>query len=190
MGTVFRYVADAALKPLKGYRRTCQVCAATGVDVYNAHGRVLLPDGAEGDACYAACADCLRAGRVAHIGEWATDEAIRAYARSHLRDRPADERKRLEARLRDALRRTPRAPQFAQSDDWPLCCGEPTEFTGNPRGLRELIRLSESAVYWEKRARRDHDYDFDDLGPPESWSDVSVFRCLHCDKVYWVFQFT
>ena len=88
MGTVFRYVADAALKPLTGYRRTCQACGGTGVDVYSSHGRVIRPDGTEGDDCYAACAACLRAGRVSHIGEWATDETIKAYVRRHLRDRP------------------------------------------------------------------------------------------------------
>jgi uncharacterized protein CbrC (UPF0167 family) len=190
MGRVFRYIADAALKPLTGHGRTCQVCDARGVDVYNAHGNILLPGGKEGEDCYAACAACLRAGRVIHIGESETDRSIRAYVRKYLRDGSAAKRKRLEDTLRDALRRTPRIPLFVQGDDWPLCCGDLTEFTGSPRGLRALIRLSKSAVYWEKRPLEDHDYDFEEDGPPEDWSDVSAFRCLHCDKQYWVFQFT
>jgi hypothetical protein len=190
MGTVFRYIADKALKPLTGLRRTCQVCDRRSVDVYWAVGHIVLPGGAEGEECAAACTDCLRGGRVAHISEWATDATIRAYARRHLRGRPADERQRLEATLRDALRRTPMAPMFLQADDWPMCCGDLTEFTGSPRNLRALIQLTESAVYWEKRAWRNHDIDFEEDGPPESWTDVSEFRCLHCPKRYWVFQFT
>jgi hypothetical protein len=101
--------------------------------VYNAHGCVLQPDGTKGEDCYVACASCLRAGRVAHIFEWVTDESIRAYVREYLRGQPAKKRKHLEAKLRDALRRTPRAPWFAQRDDWPMCCGDLTEFIGNPR---------------------------------------------------------
>jgi uncharacterized protein CbrC (UPF0167 family) len=190
MGKVFRYIADAALKSEKGYQRTCQVCEARGVDVFNAHGNVLLPTGKEGEDCYVACAACLRGGRVIHIGEWETDKLIKAYVRKYLPKSPAVKRKKLEETLRAALRRTPRVPSFAQGDDWPMCCGDLTEFTGSPRSLRELIRLSRSAVYWEQRARDDHDYDFEEDGQPESWSDVSVFRCLHCDKRYWVFQFT
>jgi hypothetical protein len=56
--------------------------------------------------------------------------------------------------------------------------------------LRELIRLSESDVYWQRQAMRHHRINFEADGRPESWSDVSLFRCLHCSKNYWVFQFT
>jgi hypothetical protein len=32
------------------------------------------------------------------------------------------------------------ALMFLQTIDWPMCCGDLTEFTGNPRSLRVLVR--------------------------------------------------
>jgi hypothetical protein len=189
MGTVFRHIADEVLRPKKGYRRTCQVCARTGVDVYPASGNIALPDGSEGADCAVACAECLLGGRVEPTCAFQVDEVIRSYLDRQFKDHTGLFRLRRAAELAAAYRQTPDIPLFLQNNDWPLCCGDLTEFFGSPRNKRELIRLSRTAVYWKKKVR-ENDVDFADTGPPESYDEVSMFRCPSCAKVYWTWQFT
>lgn len=215
MGRVFPYIADRALVPAseETYHGTCQYCGTTGVDVYEAHGYLLPPTqavrqtgrgrpvsrgersqpSADGESRYAACKACLLAGRVAHIGEWSTDEVIAGYVTEYLKGRPAVERRKLEASLRGALRRTPRVPLFLQYDDWPLCCGDLTEFTGSPKNWPAMRRLRKAGRYWERGVSSF----YDGFGGTErirccteSPREVSRFRCLACGTIYWTFQFT
>jgi hypothetical protein len=193
LGTVFRYTADGALKPAEAaFKRTCQVCARTGVDVYRADGRIALPDGrvAEGVGVAVACADCLRAGRVEKNCSFEVDEVIRRYLDAfHRRDRTHLFRLRRLVELAAAYRQTPDGPLFLQGQDWPLCCGDLTEFTGPPRNKKDLLRLTKSGVYWEGQVKKNR-VDFEESGPPESYTEVAVFQCLACQKVYWTWQFS
>ena len=191
MGTIFRYIADKALKPAAAvYKRTCQVCSRKGIDVYAAQGAVALPDGSEGDEVAVACADCLRAGRVEKTCAFEVDEVIRRYLDAlHRRDRSHLYRLRRLVELAAAYRQTPNSPRFLQRQDWPLCCGDLTEFTGSPRNKKELVALTRSGVYWEGQVKKNR-VDFEETGPPGSYSEVSIFRCLACKQVYWTWQFT
>jgi hypothetical protein len=191
MGTIFRYIADAALEPAEAdFNRTCQVCARTGVDIYRADGHIALSDGREGDGVAVACADCLHAGRVEKTCSFDVDEVIQRYLSTfHRRDRTNLFRLRRLVELAAAYRQMPTGPLFMQSQDWPLCCGDLTEFTGSPRNKKELVRLSKSAIYWQGQVKKQGE-DFEDSGPPESYNEVSSFQCLACQKVYWTWQFT
>jgi hypothetical protein len=193
MGTVFRYIADEALRPAEAaFKRTCQVCGQKGVDVYRADGNVGLPDGrvAGGVGVAVACADCLRGGRVEKTCAFDVDEVIHRYLEKlYRRDRTCLFILRRLVELAAAYRQTPDGPLFLQHNDWPLCCGDLTEFTGSPKNKKELVRLTKTGVYWEGQVKKSR-VDFEETGPPESYTEVSIFRCLACQKVYWTWQFT
>jgi hypothetical protein len=182
---------DSALKPAEAvFKRTCQVCARKGVDVYRADGHIAHPDGREGEGVAVACADCLRGGRVEKTCSFEVDEVIRQYLdKFHRRDRTHLFRLRRLVELAAAYRQTPDGPLFLQNQDWPLCCGDLTEFTGSPKNKKELVRLTKSGIYWEGQVKKNR-VDFEESGPPEFYGEVSIFQCLACQKVYWTWQFT
>ncbi len=84
----------------------------------------------------------------------------------------------------------PSIPLFLQGKlDWPLCCGTWCEFTGSPAGQAELVNLQQTDQYWASgpaQARRD----FAREGEPESFLEISRFRCTACAARYYTDQFT
>jgi hypothetical protein len=75
-----------------------------------------------------------------------------------------------------------------QGTDWPLCCGRLTEYVGSPLNLEELIRVQADVVSWDSGPESSMSYDARNDGPPESFEEVAVFRCLVCEEQYWTFQ--
>jgi hypothetical protein len=178
MGRVFPLIADAALVAEDPAVYTeCQVCGTRGVPVYAAQGYLTRGDGSADPSrdVYAACEACLKGGLVAHLHEYRTDPLIERFAAD-----PAGQRA--------LLRTTPRIPFQCSGDDWPLCCGQLAEFAGSPASLVELIQVQAAGSYWDLGKKRRADYDARRDGPPESWREVSLFRCLKCQRLYWVFQ--
>jgi hypothetical protein len=177
MGTIFRLIADGALQPADpDYYTECQVCGRPRVPVYPCQGYLARQDGTaeESNDVYVACEDCLKQRRVVHIDEYRTDPLIERFAQ----DPEAEKR---------LLRATPRIPLHMQGNDWPLCCGTLTEFTGSPQSLEELIRAQNTCTSWD-RGPTDFNYDARQDGPPESFREVAVFRCFACGRQYWTFQ--
>jgi hypothetical protein len=178
MGTIFRLIADEALQPEDAdYYTECQVCSKPAVPVYPCQGYLVRTDGTADKVrdVYAACADCLKEGRVSHIDEYRTDPLIERFA-----ENPEAEKR--------SLRMTPRIPVQMQGGDWPLCCGTLTEFVGSPASLEELIRVQESGTPWDLGPVTLLYYDARQDGPPESFREVSVFRCFVCGRKHWTFQ--
>jgi len=165
------------------------VCHKPQVPVFSAQGKVVRDDGTVDDDIAVACEPCLKTGRIIHVSERKTDAIIRRYLCGYFTDKgPAFvEQKAQELFL--ALRKTPRVPMFMQGDDWPLCCGDLTEYKGNPKEFDELPSVNGPRIYWEEGIK-EFGAGFESDGPPESLSEISFFECLSCDKQYWIFQFT
>jgi hypothetical protein len=145
--------------------------------VYPCQGYLARTDGTadEGQDVYVACESCLKQGRVVHIDEYRTNPLIEQFA----------ENSEAEKRL---LRTTPRIPLHMQGADWPLCCGTLTEFVGVPSSMEELILVQERGAPWDLGPVNSLYYDARKDGPPESFREVSVFRCFLCGRQYWTFQ--
>jgi hypothetical protein len=178
MGTVFRLIADNALQPEDADHYTeCQVCRKPGVPVYQCQGHLARPDGTadESQDVYVACENCLKQRRIVHLDEYRTDPLIERFA-----DNPEAEKR--------SLRMTPRVPLHMQGGDWPLCCGTLTEFIGSPACLEELVSVQQSGMPWDLGPVNGLGYDAAQDGLPESFREVSVFRCFVCGCQHWTFQ--
>lgn len=190
MGKLFRYIADEAIKPPdRRPKRDCHACEKEGTDVYDIQGNVAKRNGTEGAEVYSACVRCIQTGRVEPATAFEVDEVIRKYLATHYKDRTHLFRLQRLLELATAYRRTPNVPLFLQHQDWPLCCGDLTEFTGSPKTKKELVKLSTTATYWQGEVMKCF-VNFEETGAPESLREVSRFRCLTCPKVYWTWQFT
>lgn len=188
MGEVFRYVADSALAQHRFDDLPCPICGKTG-DVYHIHADVDFPG--EGEAIISeACASCIRSLDPGQVSPWDTERRLAAY----LKGTPGLGKEEVRLRLvtiQKELRRTPRLPHFVQWDDYPFCCGELTEYTGDPSPA-EAELLDREGQYWDRGPASFHDRAAD-LVPSESLSvigGVSAFRCPRCSKRYWTFQCT
>jgi len=93
--------------------------------------------------------------------------------------------------LTEKYQKTPDIPTFLHYEDRPLCCNDITEFIGHPTDKNELYEMTENVIYWQRQTKEKSKlYDFRKLGNPESFNDVASFKCRHCEKVYFTFQFT
>jgi|GEM_PF-5384688 len=97
-----------------------------------------------------------------------------------------DQRFALTVELCDDYRRTPRLPNFIQSDDWPTCCGDFTEYIGDAG--RSVDGPYDGFEWWgyEDDVAIQHGI----TGMMGGEDRVSLFRCLHCECKYWTFQCT
>lgn len=182
MGSTFKYISDAALREEdRSYFTECQACGKKGVPVFKANGFLLKADGTYDDddpdaEVYVACSDCILNGRIARFGEWEMDDFLNDNYENW-------------QELRHALRRTPQIPLMMQRDDWVICCGDLCEFIGVPQDVKDLIRFTSTATFWD-RGSSDFARNFQNDGPPESLREISEFQCLHCRRMYWTDQFT
>ncbi len=80
----------------------------------------------------------------------------------------------------------PSIPTFQQRWEWPICCDDWCEFVGCPKSFDELLSVTKSHIVWPAGFQRDFAAD----GPPEGLYEISLFRCLSCEKRYFVDQFT
>jgi hypothetical protein len=211
MGSIFPAIADEALTPMDpdSYPQ-CHVCARGELTVFTSHGTVTRADGSRDDV-YVACADCLRAGKVEQIDEWSTDPVITEYAKRCAGAANEAAARALETRLKDKLRRTPHLAPQAQRTDWPLCCGDITEYTGSPEKRAEWELLTRSAFGW-RRGEVLQPAPSEEDEPDEEWPDwhpwlegfiprdngdglpslggFATFRCIACGRCFWTFQCT
>lgn len=179
MGTTFRYIAETPLESsgLGEY----QCCERAGVVSYNYRGEIAAPSAAanpqladEEPEIFAACADCINAGLVRksdyEIGEIQT--LINAYASD-------------KQNAAQQYHRIPHIPLMMQREDWPLCCGDWCEFVGVPADYDESVRVPSQNQFWDRRPIEPH-WDFE--LKPESLREIRLFKCLLCDKTYFVWQ--
>lgn len=116
---------------------------------------------------------------------------------------------RIPARLEERFDRAPRdravhelqatdEPQWAQAEDWPVCCGARATFLGSPpnretfaafagtASYREGDRVSAVGVLAHVLLRQAIDEDTD----VEDWSEVLCFACSRCRSRYYTYQIT
>jgi hypothetical protein len=181
MGTTFRYIADAAFRQMDSGQ--CHHCGRTASPLFYYSGTIVDPDLSsdpalareEPDVCEA-CGPCIVGGNLCK------NDHVIGIATRLLRRFGADIPSML-----DALNRTPKSPLFLQDFDWPVCCGEWCEFTGYPRTYEESVQVPSTRTLW-RRGPAEWDYGFD--LQPETLDEVSLFRCLHCSRPYFVWQCT
>ena len=78
---------------------------------------------------------------------------------------------------------------FTQYEDRPLCCNDITEFIGYPENEDELIDITKKNIYWEKQVKEKTGLlNFKKYGFPYL-KDIATFKCKHCTKKYFTFQF-
>jgi hypothetical protein len=191
MGTVFRFIADSALVPEDPNNpgRACDVCGVNH-PAYPVFGKARVKQSRKEQAVDAACESCLKAGRVAQVKGPEAEEALRRYLRQyHKRAKKAVIDARTAALLNDLTTMPCHLPPFRQRFDWPCCCGELTEYQGCPAKDTRLMEVPD-CLHWEGGAA-------DDVGGINftGWAeetdvphDTGVFRCLSCQRQYFVFQ--
>jgi hypothetical protein len=191
MGTAFKYVADAALIPDR-YRPFCDVCGRRGL-VYEVCCDAFFDDSATYQSVDVACAGCCKAGKLRALGAdvWAVETVVRDYLGAFARGVSATEVEERARILLWSLNRTPcRLPQFLRGIDWPLCCGDWTEFVGKPDRDEALVAL-QSLRLWDRGPRGTNGRPISlRVFPRHQLGDASVFRCLTCAQPYLVYQST
>jgi hypothetical protein len=192
MGEVFRYVSDGAFAAHRHAGLPCGICEREG-DVFYIHAHVVEADGSESPISEA-CVDCIRRLDPAHVTPWwETEKRLPA----QLRATPGaggDERAVREraAAITAELRRTPALPRFIQRDDWPFCCGDLAEYTGEP-SRADAAALDREGQYWDRGPAPpppDPAAALVPSGKLQVLGGVSAFRCPRCGKGYWTFQCT
>lgn len=189
MGKLFESISDDAIEKEDEYYTECHICEKTGVDLYPYQGQAILENGDIREDIDVACHECLQTKQLTHTCSFLYEETIEKYLESR---NPTEIRK---AELKEIILRkynqTPDIPMFMQRPDVPLCCEDMTEFIGYPRNDAELYEASEKFIYWQEGiAEKGEYYDFKTYGSPESLREIATFRCLHCEKRYFTFQFT
>jgi hypothetical protein len=180
MGTRFELIADSALEYLDDYYKKCQVCGAQAVPLFECQGSVISDVGTSDPPkdVYAVCEACVKQGRVARTCEFQTDAVIEKFAT----DPKA---------AKELLRRTPPIPVMLQHQDWPICCGQLTEFMGVPDSYEESISIPDDYQFWEAGFRDwKEDWGDDFTLEPESLDEVSKFRCRSCGRKIFTWQCT
>ena len=183
MGTTFRYVADGALSPCGGEQ--CHHCQRTDAPIYTYHGHILDPSLAEDPELAREepdvselCAECILGGNV-RKGDVTMREirpTIEAFA--------ADKR-----RAAEEYHRTPNLP-FFQGHTWPACCGEFAEYVGDHPTAGTAFGDYEP---WQPMNRLVAQFKLEDFYPLAKlpvMHTMALFRCLHCARRYWVFQYS
>lgn len=179
MGTVFQYIADAALEP--SGLGACQHCDRSNVTSYAYHGEIVDASLAanpqlarEDPEIYAACADCIRGGNLRKS----------TYDLSQIQ-RVVDGFAHDKAAAIVRYNGIPQIPLMMQNEDWPMCCGDWCEFHGNPKDTLESVDVPRKSEYWEFGIGK---WEFDFELEPESLREVCVFRCRMCDRSYFIWQ--
>ncbi|WP_313253272.1 hypothetical protein [Stenotrophomonas sp.] len=182
MGVIFKFIADDALRASGA--GPCHLCERAGVPVYDYTGEIINPDLAADPALAREepkiswlCADCINGGNVRRTDTWAVADTVRRFAADPV------------AVWHD-FNTLPGIPLFLQGKfDWPLCCGAWVEFTGCPSDLPGLLAIQASHQYWEGGPSA-MPRGFKAKGRPESFREVSLFRCGSCVQGYYTDQFT
>ncbi|MFD2561176.1 CbrC family protein [Aquimarina rubra] len=206
MGKIFKYIADEALV-LSEY--SCDICSERLG--YNYHAFWVNPETNEEIEISSACKDCIEHSSLEwscefdlmdsfgadhkiieinkHI-DWNEGEKKRGFLLRYDK-KPIWEGKALE--LLNKLRKTPKIPWLIQRPDWAVCCEDLCEFQGSPKNYEELIDIQKEGTYWDKGDRsKDHipyHRDFIEHGEPLLFDEISNFKCLHCNRQYWIDQF-
>jgi len=211
MGTLFRYVADEATRPVE-WASACNICERREEPIYLYHGWWKPKNRADEEEVEALCRTCilneeLRWYSEDHFGEVFGAPHDRVSTNGTDIDWPEGQdfivrnglrisRYRLvprwegpAAELIQKLRRTPQSPTYLQWSDWVVCCGDLCEFLGSPGSFQELVRVTRGATFWN-HGIADQRRDFEEDGPPEGLEEISLFRCLACGRRYWIDQFT
>jgi hypothetical protein len=191
MGQVFPLIADEALEPLDtdAYPR-CQVCGRAA-PVYVTFGRALSAKTNKRDKVYAACESCFKQGKLEQVRPTLpVAQAVGEYLQGHYKRKSAAWLAAKQKEMLDALDHTPCSlPPCRQEIDWPLCCGELTEYVGCPAGREELRELEDMRAWNFRLNERSVEEGISFAGcPDELLTDAAVFRCEKCSQHYLIFQ--
>jgi hypothetical protein len=175
VGTTFRYISDEALTASD--LGPCHCCEDASRPAY-AYGFGLLVEEAsatpEADSyIHAACCECITSGRVKRDLFEIADQV--ELSGSHMK-----------VELLETVHLIPTIPLFLQRWEWPICCDDWCEFTGSPTEMPDLLEIVATHAVWPPGFSRN----FAEDGPPESFREISTFRCLTCAKKHFVDQYT
>ncbi|CAL2091316.1 hypothetical protein [Tenacibaculum sp. 190524A02b] len=189
MGKLFELISDNSVESLDEYYKECQVCGNSDTDLYEYQGILDRGSLEEEEEVYAACCSCIKTKPLSHICDYEYIETIDLFLNTLELD--DSDRNNLKVNLIKKYNQTPDIPMFMQKTDIPLCCRDITEFIGYPKSENELIEISENYIYWEEEVKKKSEfYDFKEYGVPESLNEVASFKCKHCNKKYFTFQFS
>lgn len=179
MGTTFRFIHEDAMFPCGG--TVCHFCESDESPIYNYNGVILNPDqAANPDLAKGApeiselCAKCILGENVEKDIAPRIQKTINRFANDK------------QASLQE-FHRTPDIPLFFHYQDWPMCCGQWCEFVGVPTSYEESKGVPQSWNYWEHEPRAwEADYEL----MPESLREISLFRCISCERPHFTWQCT
>lgn len=182
MGTLFKYVADAALRSIAN--EVCQHCERSELAAYAYTGTIVDPHLAanvelaqEEPEVFYLCAKCIQSGNVVRSNRGDVEQIVQSLATDP-------------ARAWQAFNQLPGIPLFLQGCfDWPFCCDTWCEFTGSPVDFQQLLATQHSQQYWQK-GLGSMPRNFAAQGAPESLREVSLFACTCCATRYYTDQFS
>jgi len=179
MGSTFKYIEDGAMFPCGGTR--CHHCERDDIPIYNFRGKIVNPERAKNPQLATdepevseLCADCILSGNI-RKGD---DEISRIHAIAKVRSPD------LEIAIEN-YHAIPHIPLMMQDADWPMCCDDWCEFTGIPQDYDASALVPSNHQYWDHGPAK---WGFDFELRPESLREVSAFRCLECDQMYFIWQ--
>jgi uncharacterized protein CbrC (UPF0167 family) len=179
LGVTFRHISDDALVPSD--LGECQCCERTDAPSFDYVGEIPNPSLAANPELassepeiHAACAKCINSGLVQKTEYELSTVSNQIGAIS------ADNSNAIEQ-----YHRIPNIPLMMQRQDWPTCCNEWCEFTGNPLDIAQSIGVPAIYQYWDGQPKEPH-WDFE--LQPESLREVCLFRCLACGKLFFIWQ--
>lgn len=183
MGTTFRYVADGALEPCGGTQ--CHHCECSDRPIYFYTGEILDPEFAanpdlarEEPDVSELCAECIRGGNV-RKDAGSIEEIVRT-AEALATD---------PTQALEEFHRTPDVT-FIQGDVWPVCCGEFAEYVGKHPTEGTTFDDYEPWQPMNWIVERHRLADFYPLDKLPVLYTMALFRCHHCPKRFWVFQYS
>ena len=179
MGTILKYIADHALYPCGG--TVCHHCECSDKPIFSYFGEIINPNTAK-DSQLALeepdiselCVDCINGGYVRRSDVYEFETTIQLYSNNK------------DYSLRE-LNYLPYIPLFLQGTDWPMCCGEWSEYLGYPESNDKSIQLPNKYQYWQRGPK---EWTADYKLVPESLREISIFRCSKCGSKYFTWQFT
>jgi len=189
MGKEFKYIADDVLAKA-GFIDCCSLCGNDGKilpfmsDVDDSRYEVNYVD--------EVCVSCIKDVKFIFDKKKSVEGRVRTIVKKHYPKGilPKEEREKVIEKISNEYLRTPKLPCFFAHDDWPHCCGDFTEYLGEP--VSSSNADLDDYIYWDTKPSSYYEsiYDLIPSSKLGVLGGVSAFQCQECSNTYWTYKHT